>query len=160
LVGAGEMDRAYKEGIQNLKRSWLITLPAVGIICLFSNQILGLFTNNNEIISLGVTLLLLGFLLEPGRNFNIVVERSLQAAGDARYSMTVSVLVIWCFTVPFTYLLGIHWGFGLIGIWVAFIADEWVRGLFLFFRWKSRKWESKALVKREVNSSKTVASGA
>jgi len=156
LVGAGEMDHAYKQTIKNLKISWLITIPTVVVINLFSKQILGLFTSNPEIVSLGVSLLLLGFLLEPGRNFNIVVERSLQAAGDARYSMVVSICVIWCFTVPVTYLMGIHWGFGLIGIWITFVADEWIRGLFLYFRWRSRAWENKALVKQKITKPKAI----
>ncbi|WP_052737955.1 hypothetical protein [Bacillus sp. SA1-12] len=69
--------------------------------------------------------------------------------------MSVSILVIWCFSVPLTYFLGIYLGYGLIGIWIAFISDEWVRGLILFLRWKSRTWENKSLVKQ--NNGKTKA---
>jgi Na+-driven multidrug efflux pump len=156
LVGAGEKEEAYKQTFLNLRRSLLITMGAVLIICLFRNQLLSLFTNDNDIISLGSMLLLMGFLLEPGRNFNILLERSLQAAGDARFSMSVSIIVIWCFSVPLTYLLGIYFGYGLIGIWVAFIADKWVRGVILFLRWKSKIWETKSLIKRENEKTKAV----
>ncbi|KKI90825.1 transporter [Bacillus sp. SA1-12] len=158
LVGAGEKEEAYKQAFLNLRRSMIITLTAVLIICLFRNQLLSLFTDDSDIISLGSVLLLMGFLLEPGRNFNIFLERSLQAAGDARFSMFVSIFVIWCFSVPLTYLLGIHLGYGLIGMWVAFIADEWVRGLILCLRWKSRTWENKALIKHENKGTKAVIS--
>ena len=34
----------------------------------------------------------------------------------------------------------------LIGIWLAFCCDEWVRGLTMYWRWKSRRWETKVLV--------------
>lgn len=149
LIGANEKEAAYNQAFLNLKRSFVITICAVSIICLFRTQLFSLFTHNHEIITLGSTLLIMGFLLEPGRNFNIILERSLQAAGDARFTMTISIVVIWCLSVPLTYLLGIHWGYGLIGMWCAFIFDEWTRGLILCFRWKSKKWENKSLIKRE-----------
>ncbi|WP_274364548.1 MATE family efflux transporter [Paenibacillus thermotolerans] len=148
LIGAGEKEEAYRQVIKNLARSMAMTLAAVSVVCLFREPLLRLFTSDPDIVKTGAALLLLGFLLEPGRNFNILLERCLQATGDARYSMLVSVSVIWLFSVPLTYLLGIHFGFGLFGIWAAFIVDEWVRGLFLFMRWRSRAWERKALVQR------------
>jgi Na+-driven multidrug efflux pump len=93
--------------------------------------------------------LLLGFVLEPGRCFNIVVGQSLRAVGDARFLMWVGIAVMWGIGVPLVYFLGVYLGYGLIGIWLAFITDEWVRGLILYFRWKSRAWEKKILVQPE-----------
>jgi Na+-driven multidrug efflux pump len=54
--------------------------------------------------------------------------------------------VMWLMSVPLAYLLGIHYEFGLIGIWIAFVADEWVRGLFMLWRWRSRVWQRINLV--------------
>ncbi|AJY74281.1 MATE family efflux transporter [Paenibacillus beijingensis] len=151
LVGAGEHEEAYKQVLRNLFRSMLITLAAVAIICFFRVPLLEMFTESEDIIRLGSTLFLLSFLLEPGRNFNIIFERSLQAAGDARFAMNSAVLIMWLFSMPLMYLLGIQLGYGLYGIWAVFIVDEWVRGLVLFLRWKSRAWERKALVSRKTD---------
>ncbi|PZD96536.1 MATE family efflux transporter [Paenibacillus sambharensis] len=154
LIGAGQIEEAYKQTFSTLKASLVISLAGVGLICLFRVPLLDLFTDSSDIIRMGSALLLLGFLLEPGRNFNILFERALQAAGDARFPMISALLVMWLFSVPLTYYLGIHLGFGLVGIWAAFILDEWVRGAVLYVRWKSRVWEKKALVKQQeaVNS--------
>jgi Na+-driven multidrug efflux pump len=38
---------------------------------------------------------------------------------------------------------------GLTGVWIAFIADEWFRGIIMYFRWRSRAWEKKALVDKQ-----------
>lgn len=38
------------------------------------------------------------------------------------------------------WLLGTYFGYGLIGVWIAFTLDEWVRGLAMLQRWKKRKW--------------------
>lgn len=147
-IGAGEKELAYREVFVNLRRSLLITLAGVCILVLVRVPLLELFTNDRKIISLGAALLLLSFLLEPGRNFNIILEKSLQAAGDVRFPMIVSVSITWLFSLPLTYFLGIHMGYGLVGMWSAFVVDEWLRGLILFVRWRSRAWESKSLVQR------------
>ena len=39
-----------------------------------------------------------------------------------------------------------HWG--LIGIWIAFAADECLRGILMLLRWKSGKWREKSLFSR------------
>ncbi|MNP65398.1 hypothetical protein D3C76_1609850 [compost metagenome] len=49
--------------------------------------------------------------------------------------------------MPLAYILGVHLGIGLFGIWIAFTVDEWLRGLIMLLRWRSRAWEKKALVK-------------
>jgi len=157
LIGAGKMDEAYRQGVRNVRWSILLAVTMTSIIVLVREPLLGIFTNDQEIIKIGAFLLVMGFLLEPGRCLNLVYGATLQAAGDARFMMIVSVTVIWAFSVPMYYLLGIHFGWGLIGIWIAFIADEWVRGIALWIRWKSRKWEKKALVKHENLENKKTA---
>ncbi|MBD2869188.1 MATE family efflux transporter [Paenibacillus arenilitoris] len=149
MIGAGEREEAYRTVYRNLRASMLITLAAAAIIALLRVPLLELFTHDASIIQMGATLLLLGLLLEPGRNFNIIIERSLAAAGDARFAMYAAVSVSWLFSVPMTYLLGIHLGYGLLGIWAAFIMDEWLRGLILLLRWRSKAWQRKALVQRQ-----------
>lgn len=151
LVGAGKYEATYSTVLRNLIRSQFITLGAVFILVLFREPLIQLFTADPDIITMGASLLLLSYLLEPGRNFNVILERALQATGDAKAAMLVSILVTWCFSVPLTYILGIHLGYGLYGIWAAFIADEWLRGILLFIRWKSKAWQQKALVHTNRN---------
>jgi Na+-driven multidrug efflux pump len=59
----------------------------------------------------------------------------------------MGVLSMWGVAVPLAYWLGIHMNMGLLGIWIAFAVDEWLRGLIMYLRWRSRIWESKSLVK-------------
>jgi Na+-driven multidrug efflux pump len=110
---------------------------------------MSLFTDNKEIIKTGSTLLLLCLILEPGRTFNLVVINSLRATGDAVFTVKMGVLSMWGIAVPLSYFLGIHYGLGLAGVWIAFITDEWLRGIIMYYRWKSRAWESKVLVQKK-----------
>ena len=45
------------------------------------------------------------------------------------------------------YILGIVLDLGLIGIWISMAADEIVRGIVVFIRWKNGKWRDKRVVK-------------
>ncbi|MDF2960432.1 MAG: efflux family protein [Paenibacillus sp.] len=149
LVGAGEKEEAYRQLFRSLGLSLLLSLGCVSLIVLFREQLIGLFTRDPEIIALGAALLTMGFLLEPGRCLNIVIGEALRAAGDARVIVLTGICVIWGMCIPLTYFLGIHMGYGLMGIWAVFIIDEWVRGLILLYRWRSRAWERKVLVQPE-----------
>jgi len=50
--------------------------------------------------------------------------------------------------------LGVHWGLGLAGVWMAYAADEWVRGLIMVWRWFRLGWlpAAKAARRRAVGS--------
>lgn len=147
MVGAGAMNEAYRRLIRSVKICFILTLGVVGTASIFRHEIIGLFTTNTEIITLGASIFLLSIVLEPGRTFNMVVINSLRAAGDARFPVVLGVLSMWGIAVPLSYYLGIHLGIGLIGVWIAFTVDEWLRGTMMLLRWRSRVWEKKALVK-------------
>ncbi|MBO9597585.1 MAG: MATE family efflux transporter [Cohnella sp.] len=147
MVGSGDMNAAYRRLMKSVRISFVVTLVVVGIASLFRHGIIGLFTDDPDIVSVGATIFLLSIVLEPGRTFNIVIINSLRAAGDARFPVLMGVLSMWGVSVPLAYLLGVHFGIGLLGIWIAFAADEWLRGIIMLLRWRSRAWEKKALVK-------------
>jgi len=147
MVGAGEMKAAYQRLMKSVRISFILTLAIVGVAVIFRHDLLGLFTQNPEIIAAGASIFLLSLILEPGRTFNMVIINSLRAAGDARFPVLIGIVSMWGVAVPLAYLLGVHWGIGLLGIWIAFTVDEWLRGIMMLLRWRSRVWEKKALVK-------------
>ncbi|MBM7603887.1 Na+-driven multidrug efflux pump [Metabacillus crassostreae] len=59
---------------------------------------------------------------------------------------------MWGVSVPLAYILGIHLELGLIGIWIAFIVDEWLRGLLMLWRWRQGKWRQMALGRRGIET--------
>jgi putative MATE family efflux protein len=145
-VGARDFEGAYRQLIKSLKYSFVITIFVAILVSIFRVQLMSLFTDDPNIIEIGSKILLLCLILEPGRTFNLVVINSLRATGDASFSVKIGVLSMWGIAVPLSYILGIYYGLGLPGIWIAFIVDEWLRGLIMYFRWKSRAWEKKVLV--------------
>ncbi|MFC5468946.1 MATE family efflux transporter [Cohnella suwonensis] len=146
MVGAGENRAAYERLMRSVKISFVVTLAVVGAAAFFREGIVGLFTEDAEILAMATGILLLSVVLEPGRTFNLVVIASLRAAGDARFPVFVGVISMWGVAVPLAYALGIHYGMGLFGIWIAFAVDEWLRGLIMLLRWKSLAWQRYSLV--------------
>ncbi|CAM4407727.1 MAG: MATE family efflux transporter [Paenibacillus macerans] len=147
MVGAGEMNAAYKRLMKSVRISFVLTLAIVSAAAIFRHGLIGMFTKDPEIIAAGASIFLLSIVLEPGRTFNMVIINSLRAAGDARFPVLMGVLSMWGVSVPLAYALGVHFGMGLLGIWIAFVVDEWLRGVIMLLRWRSRAWEKKALVK-------------
>lgn len=146
MVGAKEIDNAYKRALKSLKLAIIISIAAAAIVSFFAKDLLGIFTDNMSIIELGSTLILLTIILEPGRSFNLVLISSLRAAGDVKFPVYMGILSMWGVSVTLSYFLGIYLGLGLVGIWIAFIADEWLRGLLMLGRWRSKVWVKKSFV--------------
>ena len=148
MIGAGNIDSAYKRGIKSLKIAITISTITAVIIYFSSGFLLGIFTDNPTIIEEGALLLLVTIILEPGRAFNIVIINSLRATGDVKFPVFVGILSMWGVSVTFAWFFGIYLGLGLIGIWIGFIADEWLRGILMLGRWRSKVWVRKSYVKQ------------
>ncbi|MGG3641128.1 MATE family efflux transporter [Bacillus gobiensis] len=144
-IGAKQFDEAYERCMKSLY--WAIGIAAGTsiIISIFSKQVVGIFSQNPEIIATASMLIVMTIILEPGRSFNVVIINSLRAAGDAKFPVYMAMLSMWCIGLPIAYLLGIHLGYGLAGIWISFIVDEWFRGILMYRRWRSRIWIKKGM---------------
>ena len=140
LIGAKEFDAAYRRCMKSLYWAIAISLLSSTALSLSSTHLLTFFTSNSEIIQIASVLLILTIILEPGRSFNMVIINSLRAAGDAKFPVYMAMISMWGIGLPIAYLLGIQLEMGLIGIWISFIVDEWVRGIFMYRRWRSMVW--------------------
>ncbi|MDT1120855.1 MATE family efflux transporter [Bacillus altitudinis] len=140
LIGAKEFDAAYRRCMKSLYWAIAISLLSSTALSLSSTHLLTFFTSNSEIIQIASLLLILTIILEPGRSFNMVIINSLRVAGDAKFPVYMAMISMWGIGLPIAYLLGIQLEMGLIGVWISFIVDEWVRGIFMYRRWRSRVW--------------------
>lgn len=146
LTGAKSFDDAYTSCLRHCKIALFISISMAIIFAIFSKNLFSIFTENQEIIQLGSTIILINILLEPGRTLNLVLANSLRAAGDVKFPVYIGILLMWGFCVPLGYLLAITFNLGLIGIWIALTADEWLRGLIMLKRWRSKKWQNMSFV--------------
>lgn len=150
MIGAGDTHSAYKRGMKSLQISFIISFFAAVTIYFSSEFLLGIFSNDATIISEGKFLLLITIILEPGRAFNLVLINSLRGTRDVKFPVIVGIVSMWGVSVTFAWFFGIFLGLGLVGVWIGFICDEWLRGLIMLKRWRSKVWAEKAYVKKQV----------
>ena len=102
--------------------------------------LLGWFTRDAAIIASGAMLLWITLVLETGRTFNLVLINALRATGDARFPLVGGTPFFILVLAAGSWWLGLALGWGLAGVWVAYAADEWLRGLLMWRRWASLGW--------------------
>jgi len=152
LAGARQYQAVYERCIHSTRISFVISLGMGIILYVFSKQLFGLFTDDPDVIQSGSILLLVTILLEPGRSLNLVILGALRALGDIHFAVYLGIISMWGISVVLSYFLGIYFELGLLGIWISFVVDEWLRGLILLKRWKLRLWL------RKINSHQEIVS--
>ncbi|MDQ8739289.1 MATE family efflux transporter [Paenibacillus sp. LHD-38] len=144
LYGAGRVKEAYGLAFRAMWIGLAVVTVNAFIIFMFGRQLLGLFTENKEIVALGVSLLGMNLLLQPGKMVNMALGNALNAVGDTRFTMWTSVFSMWLVATGLAYFVGIELGWGLIGIYACMILDEYIRGTLSLVRWRGRKFLRKA----------------
>jgi putative MATE family efflux protein len=140
MVGAGRLHDAHTLVRRALARGLAVSVTVASLVALAGPWTLRLFTQDAEIIHAATVLLWWTVLLEPGRTFNLVVINALRATGDARFPVVAGAASMVVVLAGGSWLLGSHFGLGLVGVWIAYIADEWLRGLIMWRRWATLAW--------------------
>jgi putative MATE family efflux protein len=148
LVGAGRLHEAHALVKRALARGLAVSVAVATVAALLGPWVMGLFTQDAAIAAAAVTLLWWTVLLEPGRTFNLVVINALRATGDARYPVQVGAVSMLVVLAGGSWLLGDVMGLGLVGVWIAYAADEWLRGLLMWRRWVQLRWVPMARASR------------
>ena len=140
MVGAGHLREANallrKSMAWGLGVSFCLALLAAAT----APWTLTLFTRDPQIIATATTLMWITVLLEPGRTCNVVIINALRATGDARFPVAVGAGSMLLVMAGGSWLLGVHFQLGLAGVWIAYAADEWLRGMAMALRWHWRGW--------------------
>lgn len=140
LVGAGQLHEANRLVRKALFTGLAASTGGALLVALLGPWLMRFFTRDEAIVAAGVTLLWLTVLIEPGRSYNLIVINALRASGDARFPVLAGVFSMLLVMAGGSWLLGIHLGWGLPGLWLAYAADEWLRGLLMWRRWTHHHW--------------------
>ncbi|PSM51748.1 MATE family efflux protein [Campylobacter blaseri] len=146
FVGASENEQAYNHTFKTAKIGFISTFLFVGGVFVCQDFLMNLMNLTENMKTLMRPLFYVSFFLEFSRTLNIVMVNALKASGDVKFPFVTGAASMWLISIPLGYLLGITLGYGIIGIWIAFVIDETIRGLINMFRWISRKWIGKKLV--------------
>jgi len=141
-LGAKDEKRAERDAyIAFYIAAGLMSLMGVCFF-LFARPIVGFFTNDPEVIALGVPPLRLIGIIQPFLAATMVFAGSLRGAGETRTPMLINGISIWVLRVPLALLFTRVFSWGLTGAWIAMAIDLTLRGTLLFARFRSGKWKT------------------
>ncbi len=146
LVGAKYLSVAYKHTWSALYFSVLASALAAVLNFALQDFTMDLLELKEELRKLMIPLFALSIFLEISRTFNIVMVNALRASGDAKFPFFSALVFMMGVSLPLGFVLCFYVGLGILGVWIGFCADEFLRGLVNSYRWKSKKWQDKALV--------------
>ncbi len=149
LVGHKVGAKLFDEAKRQIWRSYFIALCLSLSACLvgvvFRKPLMGIFTDNGDIINLGANLMLINVILELGRTTNLVVIASLRGAGDVLFPTLCAIVSMIFVSTLGSYVFAVELSLGIYGLWIALTLDECLRGALMLFRLRSGKWKEKAL---------------
>lgn len=116
---------------------------------IFSNNIVGLFTESEEIIVFARTLFMIDIITCIGRLMNHSYNFGLRAANYVFWPMVIGCTSICLIQIGLGYALTLSANLGVVGLWISQTADEWVRGCCSAFFWIKKKWKKTAIVKSD-----------
>lgn len=118
----------------------------VGIIFfLLRNIIFSIMVSDTRVILLGSSvMLIISFLLIPQTQAQVTAG-VLRGAGDNRFIATYSLFVSAILRPCLAYIFVFLWNFGLVGIWLAFFSDEFLKMLLAQYRIQKGIWLQKEI---------------
>tara|TARA_B110000211_G_scaffold157720_1_gene178571 strand:- start:1403 stop:2785 length:1383 start_codon:yes stop_codon:yes gene_type:complete len=147
--GAKNYDRVLSTIKVGVTASLCYGLGVSGLMLLVPNQIIGIFTQDQVLLTTTAGIAFWSFLLFPLSNAHSVISSLFQALGKARQAIFLSSLRIYLILIPA--LLILPKIYGINGIWYSFpIADVIAFAVVIYFALRER-----GNLKRLILTSKT-----
>ena len=140
-LGAGEKEQA-RENAGRLMRVAYAGIAATNLALLvLAPWAVRLFSLSQEAMDITVTVIrsfdVVSIFLWPA---SFTLPNALRAGGDARFTMTVSMISMWLFRVIACYIFVKGMGLGLLSVWVGMYIDWAFRVLLFCLRYRSGRW--------------------
>lgn len=146
-IGAGEKEQAKHYSKKLLRLAYLGIWFANVVMVVFVHPIVSLFSLSAEATAIAKQLLttfaICASCIWP---LSFTLPNTLRAAGDAKYTMGVSVFSMWVFRVFSSYFFAGTMGLGVLGVWIGMYVDWLFRTILFVIRYLRGKWLNKRVV--------------
>ena len=145
--GARNYDAASYYGKKLMKLTYLMNFFTCTTMFILAPELALLYSLSPAAYSLAVEATRLNmfqtFLFWPPA---FTIPNYLRAAGDAKYTMVVSIISMWLFRVVLSRILGVNLGLGFIGVLWGMFIDWYFRGICFIVRFAKGEWKKKTVV--------------
>lgn len=145
-IGAGEMEQARHYTKKLMKLAELSVILMSVLIIAGSGWVINFYHLSPEATQLAHQVLIYHAVMASiAWLLSFSLPNTFRAAGDVILPMAVAIASMWIFRLGFAYLLGIYFGLGLMGVWIAMTVDWVFRAICFTIRFKGHKWERKMI---------------
>ena len=146
-IGASDYEQTDFYVKKMMKITYLLSTATNGLVLLTMPLVLRFYSLSPETSGLASLLILIhcgfGIFMWP---IAFTLPNVLRAAGDVKMTMGISVFSMLTFRILFSVILGIHFGMGALGVWIAMIFDWIFRTVMFLVRFRIGKWKQIKLV--------------
>lgn len=144
-LGAGDKNAAVKYA-KVINVFSLLTSLFIGVLyLLFSENIVSLYTDKEDVIKAAAAVLRLIAAGLPGISLQIPVAAALRGAKDTLTPLLANFFSVWVFRVGVAYIFVSVLGWGLNGAWFTIVLDQTCRAVIVCSRFASKKWLNKKI---------------
>lgn len=146
-MGSGDTEAAGYYFIKLLKITLVFSVIWNGLVFLMTPTLLKLYNLPSETVALTITLVIIhnifNALVFP---FSGCLSNGLRATGDVRFTMIVSIASTVGVRFVLSYLFGVIFHMGVIGIAFAMCADWTIRAILFIWRYRSGRWQEMRVI--------------
>ena len=140
-LGAKNIDGAkyYTRAITKISVS--ICCVTSVIIALFAKNLLGLYTDDVNVIKIATQIMYVCSLIIIVTSFQNCYSGALKGAGDTKFPLYSAIFCTLFVRVVLTYIVVKVLNLGIFFVWLATLTDLLLRAIIIFIRYKSGRWE-------------------
>ncbi|MBN1519938.1 MAG: MATE family efflux transporter [Spirochaetales bacterium] len=147
-MGAGKTERVKHGHLSAIAIGTGISLAVGAVVMLFGKPLMGMFTQDAEVVELGARYLFIVGATYVLFSTMFINNGVMRGAGDAFIPMISTILALWVVRIPMaTILSGI---LGTDGLWWSMPAGWLVGALFSTWYYLTGRWKRKAVVRQPV----------
>jgi len=135
-VGEGSA-KGVKHVVKHSLKVSVSVMGGVGILFLLIPRLLAnIFTNDKEVIASAALCLMIGAAEQPFMGIVQILKGAFHGSGDTKTPVILGAIGVWIPRLILSYLLAIHFGLGLAGIWIATTVDWMTRAALYIWRFR------------------------
>ncbi len=139
-LGARDKEKARDVSRLLIAVEALLMIVSGGLLFAFAPVMMGIFSESEEVISLGSTVLRMVAVSEPFYGVSIIIEGMMQGVGNTKTPFAYNIFGMWGIRILGTFVCIGCMSMGLVSAWACMIAHN----LFLFvsfcISYKAGKW--------------------
>lgn len=141
-LGKRRPDMAEEYSRRTRRVGMIVSLFLAACFVLFSHQIVALYNDEPEIVSLGGTILMFIAFIQPFQASQFILAGVLRGAGDTRATAVITFMTVLLVRPGLAVLMIYVFHWGLPGAWVALAADQLLRSFLVWLRYNAGKWKT------------------